>query len=229
MKDERPSGSAACVALERNKRVVANDPWYKTLGLILAGGQARRFGADKRLAALGGRPLMAHAIDRLEGQVDHLLISANSPVPGFEAWGRLADGAQDQGPLLGIAAGLDHGAAQGFDWLVTAPADSPFAPQDLVTRLTDARRPCPVRFAASQDQRHPIFGAWACTLAPALKGLIADGERKIDRAAERLGGYDLVDWSHDEGDPFFNVNRPEDLPRATQIYAQIELASKRSS
>ncbi len=206
-------------------------PGVRTLGLLLAGGRARRFGADKRLAPLSGRPLINHAIGRLADQATHLMISANSPVPGFEAWDRLADGAEDQGPLLGIAAGLAYGAAHGFDWLVTAPADSPFAPKDLVARLTDARLTRPVRFAASDDQRHPIFGAWPSALAPALGALIADGERKIDRAAGRLGGYDLVDWTPApaSGDPFFNVNRPADLPRAAKLYAQMEAASKRSS
>ena len=50
----------------------------RIFGVILAGGQARRMGgADKAFVTLAGRPLIAHVLDRLEPQVERVLISAN--------------------------------------------------------------------------------------------------------------------------------------------------------
>lgn len=190
-------------------------------GLILAGGKASRFGKDKRFAMLAGRPLIDHAIGRMEPQVDQLALSSNDPVKGWEHLVHLADQQAEQGPILGIAEGLAFAADEGFDWLVTVPADSPFVVNDLVQRLTHPAGQAAVRFAASNGRRHPVFGAWRTDLVAALWAQIAAGERKIDRAADALGGYDQVEWPVDPdlGDPFFNINRTADLTAAQMVYA----------
>src|SRR3546814_4807929 len=76
-----------------------------TPGVIRAGGQARRMGGgDKPLQLLGGRPLLAHVIDRLGPQVAGLAISANGNPARFAAFGLpvIADTLPDHpGPLAG--------------------------------------------------------------------------------------------------------------------------------
>ena len=194
----------------------------KVLGLILAGGKARRFGKDKRFADLGGKPLINHAIERLLPQVDQLALSSNDPIPGWEDLVHLVDQRKEQGPLLGIAEGLAFAADEGFDWLITAPADSPFYPEDMVARLLDGQdqRAPKVRFAFSAGQIHPVFGAWPAACVGQLFAIIAEGERKIDRAAEALTGIQSALWAVDDrlGDPFFNINRNEDMREAERLY-----------
>ena len=50
----------------------------KVLGVILAGGQARRMGgADKPLTEISGKPLLQYVVERLSPQLTHLLLNAN--------------------------------------------------------------------------------------------------------------------------------------------------------
>ena len=84
------------------------------MGLVLAGGQARRMGGgDKPLLDLAGKPVLAHVLGRLTPQLPHIIINSNSPPDRFAAFG-LPVVADDQdgflGPLAGILAGLDYAA-----------------------------------------------------------------------------------------------------------------------
>ncbi|MEM9049787.1 MAG: NTP transferase domain-containing protein [Pseudomonadota bacterium] len=113
------------------------------LGVILAGGRARRMGGrDKPTRLLAGRPLIAHVIARLAPQTDGFAIIAPATLPGFAASDApiVPDPPEfaGQGPLAGVLAGLDFALARGHRAIVTAPADTPFLPQDLVRGLRAA-------------------------------------------------------------------------------------------
>ena len=193
----------------------------KVCGLILAGGKARRFGKDKRFADLGGKHLIDHAISRLQAQVDELALSSNDPIPGWDTLTHLADQREAQGPLLGIAEGLAFAWDEGFDWLVTAPADSPFLPADMVAQLLKSQTPDTICFGKSGGRVHPVFGAWPTVKVTDLFATIAKGERKIDRAAASIAQVKTHEWPVDGpgGDPFFNINHHEDLATAGAVYA----------
>ena len=71
-----------------------------------------------------------------------------------------------------------------------------------------------VTFAASANRRHPVFGLWPVSLSEDLRyALIHEGIRKIDHWADK---YDCIEVNFDEElvDPFFNINKPEDLVQA---------------
>ncbi len=82
-----------------------------TLGLLLAGGLARRMGGgDKPLRTIAGRSILAHVIERLAPQCGGLVINANGDPARFADYGLpvVADSVPDfAGPLAGILAGLD--------------------------------------------------------------------------------------------------------------------------
>ena len=60
----------------------------ETIGLILAGGQARRMGGrDKAFLPFAGSDLVHRAIERLASQCDRVIISANREVERFTALG----------------------------------------------------------------------------------------------------------------------------------------------
>ncbi|MDB5369496.1 MAG: molybdenum cofactor guanylyltransferase [Roseomonas sp.] len=195
-----------------------------TLGVILAGGLARRMGGgDKPLRDLGGQPLLAHVLHRLRPQVAALLLNANGAAARFAGFGLpvVADGLPGYpGPLAGVLAALDWAAEQRPDlpWVVSVPGDSPFIPVDLVVRLHAARlgEGVPMACARSGGWSHPPVGLWPVALRSELRAALEAGERKIDRWTARFGCA-AAEWPATPRDPFFNANTPEELAEAERL------------
>lgn len=194
------------------------------LGVILAGGQATRMGGgDKGLLKLGQQSLLARVIDRLEPQVSRLALNANGDPARFERFGLpvLADSIDGfAGPLAGVLAGLDWAARQGADTIVTAAADTPFFPGDLVPQLLLASEGMahPLVLSATPDPkrgqvRHPTFGLWPVDLRDDLRAALQGGLRKVVMWTDKHDGREAL-FPVTTIDPFFNVNTPEDLARA---------------
>jgi molybdopterin-guanine dinucleotide biosynthesis protein A len=191
-------------------------------GIILAGGQSRRMGGgDKGLLSLGGETLLARVIARLEPQVAEVALNANGDGTRFKSFGLpvIADSvAEHPGPLAGVLAGMDWAAARGHSHIVTAAADTPFFPCDLVPRLMLASESAPIALAATPDPergmaRHPTFGLWPVDLRDDLRAALSDGVRKVVAWTDKHGTA-IAEFSATPFDPFFNVNTPEDMARA---------------
>lgn len=190
------------------------------LGLILAGGQARRMGGgDKPLLRLAGRTLLDRVVERLAPQcAAGLALSANGDPARFAGFPGpiLPDPVPGQpGPLAGILAGLEQAAAAGIGSVVSVSGDAPFLPDDLVARLAAARDAAggALALAASGERQHFTIALWPSALAGVLRAYLDRGER-------RVGGFVLAQspalaaWPTEPVDPFLNVNTPEDLAAA---------------
>jgi len=194
-------------------------------GVILAGGQATRMGGgDKGLLRVRDLRLIDHVIARLAPQCARLAINANGDPARFAEFALpvLPDSLPEYpGPLAGVLAGLDWAAAEGVDAIVTAAADTPFFPHDLVARLRAAAGPDGLALAGSRDAagklwRHPTFGLWPVALREDLRDALKGGLRKIVlwTDAHQAG---LAEFPTGPFDPFFNVNTPEDIARAEHL------------
>ncbi len=199
-----------------------------TLGLVLAGGLARRMGGgDKAMLEIGGATILDRVLDRLRPQCTGIVLNANGDPARFAAT-KLPVVADDvpgfAGPLAGILAGLDWAAAHRPDaaWIASVPGDCPFLPRDLVAGLHRARIAAglPLACAKSGDWRHPVVGLWPVELRHDLRrALVEEGLRKIEVWTARHG-VALAEWPAAPVDPFFNVNTPEDATAAARIAAQ---------
>jgi molybdopterin-guanine dinucleotide biosynthesis protein A len=191
------------------------------LGVILAGGRATRMGGgDKSLRDLGGERILARVIDRLSPQVAGLAINANGDPARFAEFGLpvIPDSVVGfAGPLAGVLAGLDWASGEGAETIVTAAADTPFFPADLVPRLQLAAEGMdhPLALAASPEGRHPTFGLWPVMLREDLRAALLGGLRKVVQWTDRHGGR-IAEFPGGDPDPFFNVNTPEDLALAAR-------------
>jgi molybdenum cofactor guanylyltransferase len=196
-----------------------------TPGILLAGGLARRMGGgDKPMREIGGRTILERVIARLKPQCDALILNANGDPTRFAGFGLpvIADSVADYpGPLAGILAGLDWAAANRADagWVLSAAADCPFLPRDLVARLHRARieQNAQLAVAASAGQSHPVIGLWSVALREELRhALVVEDIRKIDRWTARYA-LATVTWPVLPLDPFFNANSVDDLAQAERL------------
>jgi molybdenum cofactor guanylyltransferase len=208
-----------------------------TLGVILAGGLARRMGGgDKPFRMLGSRTLLDHVIERLRPQCSELILNANGDAARFFETGLavVPDGVPDfAGPLAGILAALDWVAIHrpNVEWAVSAAADSPFLPHDFVSGLHAARMLAgtPLACARTGGRTHPVNGLWSVALRDDMRhALTGEDMRKIDVWTARHG-IASADWPSDPFDPFFNVNTPDDLAEAERLFESHQGAGRYSN
>jgi molybdenum cofactor guanylyltransferase len=194
-------------------------------GVLLAGGLARRMGGgDKPMRQIGGRSILDRVIARLKPQCGELILNANGDPARFARFGLpvVPDTVEDfPGPLAGILAALDWAAAHrpGVSIVLSAAADCPFLPRDLVARLNQAlvNEDAQLAVAASGGQSHPVIGLWRVALRDELRhALVQDNIRRVDRWTAR---YKLatVAWPTAPLDPFFNANTIEDVAEAERL------------
>ena len=196
-----------------------------TLGVLLAGGLARRMGGgDKPLKGIAGRTILERALERLAPQCDGLILNANGDPARFAHIGLPVvpdDVPGFAGPLAGILAALDWTAAHRPEiaWVASAAADSPFLPRDFVARLHAARvlADVPLACVESDGRAHPTNGLWSVALRDDLRhALVVEDLRKIDRWTARHGVAHAA-WTSEPVDPFFNANAPEDIEEAERL------------
>ncbi len=196
-----------------------------TLGVILAGGLARRLGGgDKGWRLVGGEPVLHRLVGRFAPQVGRLLLNANGDPARFAGLGLtvVPDSLPDHpGPLAGVLAALDWTAAcsPGTEWVATAPGDAPFLPRDLVARLHAgrSRSGAVIACAASGGRTHPVAALWPVWLRGALRqAVVEEGLRTMQVFMDRHARAD-VEWDAASVDPFFNVNTPGDLEEADRL------------
>jgi molybdopterin-guanine dinucleotide biosynthesis protein A len=190
-------------------------PTIELTGVVLAGGQGSRMGGvDKGLAMFRGKPMAAHAIERLAPQVDELLVNANRNVDDYARFGHrvISDEiAGFAGPLAGFERGLAHAKGR---LVVTVPCDSPFLPADLVARLRAAmeRDHAELAVAKTGAQAHPVFCLMRRDLHASLRYFLARGERKIDRWYASHKAIEVP--FDDEAEAFRNINTRDELEQA---------------
>lgn len=186
-------------------------------GVILAGGLGTRMGTvDKGLQAFQGAPMVLQVVQRLAPQLGTLMINANQNLDVYRAFGLPVwpDVMPDYaGPLAGLQAGLSHCET---DYLLCAPCDSPFLPDDLVARLSaglqeaQADLALAVTFHAGKRQRHPVFSLMKSSLLPQLTAFLQTGGRKMDAWLATLATIEVL---FDDDAAFSNINTLDELKK----------------
>ena len=210
------------------------------IGIVLAGGKSSRMGGgDKALLPLGRRPLLAHVVARLRPQVTEIVLNANDDPARFGQFGLalLPDSLAGQmGPLAGIHAGLTWAKSNRPEsrFVITVAADTPFFPTELVRELCAATSTTDPKLVVvrSESGVHPVFGLWPVSLAPHLEDALRHGARKaLDFVAAHRAkevAFPPVEIGGRAVDPFFNINRPEDLAEGEALLTATAPAPRQS-
>ena len=170
------------------------------LGVVLAGGQSTRFGSDKALAELGGRTLLARAVDTLTGFCEYVVVAGRemAPAPTLPDWPRPA-----MGPLAGIAAALHLAQDENYEAVLSCGVDSVQLPENLLELLG----PGP---AYLEDQ--PVVGLWPTGAVATLERILeSDGRHSMRAFAEGVGARPVKTRSQSA-----NINTPADLAAMEQ-------------
>lgn len=200
------------------------------LGVLLAGGQNRRYGGrPKALARVGGEPIASRAIGALREAVSQVVMVANEPDPYAELGLTIRpDLRPGVGALGGIHTAVVWAAESGASGALVAACDMPFLSAPLLRRLLVLGRADRVVAPASGSRRglEPLCAFYGTDCFEAIEAAIDRGERSIvsffpDVEVVTLPPADVASF----GDPallFLNVNAPEDRERAEAAARALE-------
>lgn len=188
-------------------------------GVVLAGGEARRFGADKALAPFGGLSLIERAV--AAGRAGGMVSVVVSGRGGDEARRHGADGGLDdpaspvgsrQGPLAGVVAGLDAAAAAGSDVAVVWAVDAPLVPArllaDLAAQAVETGRAMVVAVPDGGFEPLPVAVPVGSIAAASLRSFWDRGERRLAGGLAEAG---VRQMSVADSSWLASANRVEDL------------------
>jgi len=196
--------------------------------VILAGGFSRRFGSDKGLVVLAGKPLILHVIDRVSKVADEVLVvvSSEEQKNKFEAIleekaNLVIDKDDSQSPLVGAITGFECANAE---YSLLLPCDTPLVSTQIVQFLLDI---CAGRSAAIPrwpgGYIEPLQAVYRTESAlTAAKTALKQGKMNMRSMIDNLRGVRYVSMMVlEQLEPelltFFNVNTPQDLKKAESI------------
>jgi len=200
----------------------------KKSAIILAGGFSKRFGQDKGLIELAGKPLILYVLDGISSVADETLVVASSSeqraafehLVGHRAKVVL-DEYEPRSPLVGALTGFEKAQSE---YSLLLPCDTPFISREIASLLLDL---CIKRNAVIP--RWPNGYIEPLQAAYRTKPALAAAEKALKQ--ERLNLRSIIDHLKEiryistlvfqQTDPrlltFFNINTPEDLKKAESI------------
>ena len=154
-------------------------PDVKTGVVLLAAGQAKRFGGGKLVADFRGQPLWTWAADiadEFEFSERLLVVGPNSPIGRRSGWRLVENPVADRGMGTSIAAGVS--ALTGCDRVVILLADMPLVSPTHLDRILAVQSAAFTRYRDGKPGCPAIFPR---SVFPLLKSLKGDrGARSLD-------------------------------------------------
>ena len=176
--------------------------------IILCGGKSSRMqGKDKGLQLYHGKPLLTHVLNKLDSQVDDIIISANRHIDQYDAFGFPVCPditSSFDGPLAGIAAAIP---ACKHDWIMVVPCDMPDLPADLVSKmsghLTEARL-----ITISCDNRTQLVFLMHRSLLDSISAYLKSGQNKV---MNWVSSQNCITIELEDSHAFRNINTLDQL------------------
>jgi len=194
----------------------------KTIIVILAGGQSRRFGGGyKTLYKFNKISILDRIIQNFKKLKMEIVLNVNSNEDQFLKTGLhlIKDELENfQGPLAGIYSSMKWVLEnrKNIEWIFTSPSDTPFLNKNLVNKFlsTDYNNKTNIVIAKSSNKTHPVIGFWHISLIKSLEEFLAKDNRKIMHWVEGQN-YEILNFENKNN--FFNINTQADLEEAIKI------------
>jgi len=183
-------------------------------GVILAGGRSSRFGSNKALAVINGKPLIRHVADRMTDLFRECLVVTNTPEAyEFLSLPMTSDRYRDCGPLAGIHAALmEINNPRAF----VVACDMPQLSSELIRYMCRINeRQYDVIIPWLDKGHEPLFGIYHKNSLPVIESFLERNACQIIRAIKELKvrrvSEEEVLSNAGNLDCFKNINRPEDI------------------
>lgn len=187
----------------------------RTAGILLAGGQSRRFGSPKPLAEYEGAPFYQYSLQALKLFCEEIVVVTR---PEFvDKFPKDLCVTTDltqffgMGPLAGILSGMEAVKA---DRYIVLPCDMPFIQQRVIGRLVNEHSG-DVSAVTVEGKRHPLVSIWQASAKPMIRQALIEDNRRVMHVQAQLNGQ-WIEGSSLTDSPelvFKNVNTPCELER----------------
>ena len=191
----------------------------KVSGVLIAGGQSRRMGHDKRFITVGGIGIFRRTLDVLKKTFAETIVVLAEPVDSLEAQGSKV--VYDIVPNAGSLGGLYTGLMTSSESRVFAVAcDMPFLDAEVIHYMASFDRTADVVVAELEGRFQPMHAMYSQRCLPYLQAMADKQDLKIQRLfLEKQLRVAVLSKSHLTGlasghRSFQNINTPEDLARA---------------
>ena len=151
----------------------------KVAGVLLAGGQSRRFKSPKAFAVRRGKYFYEWTYQALEAVSEHIVIVAHNDLVNRFPTDRdvITDHQRyaGKGPLAGMYTAMQHIVA---DRYIVLPCDMPFMTADVCVRLVEAAvaKHCSVSAVSLMGQAHPLVSCWDRSMLAPLSAALAEDQ-----------------------------------------------------
>lgn len=186
----------------------------KIAGVIVAGGQSRRFGSDKAFSLYKGKPFFQHSLQAVSSFADEVIIVTSSALfPRFDALANVKvvediEEFKGCGPLAGIYTAMNEYQAE---WYAVLPVDVPLVTSSLVDRLVskiDSRYDAIVPVIGGKLQ--PLLALYRDSVRERIYDQLVREEYKMGTILKGLSVLYLTEEEIGEREAFHNINTKED-------------------
>jgi molybdenum cofactor guanylyltransferase len=193
-------------------------------GVLVAGGESRRMGRDKRFLELGGQALLQLALSVLQGLFDEVLVALAEPLPQLTGQGyRIVT---DLIPGCATLGGLYTGLSSARHPRVFAVGcDMPFLNPAVIRRLAEFAAQADVVMPRLATGLQPMHAVYSKACLPHLAQMARARQLKVQGLTEIPGLTVKLIPEKDflDVDPqllsFFNINTPADFEFARKLLA----------
>ena len=192
-------------------------------GIILTGGESRRMGKPKFGLPFGGETLLMRSVANLREAVCPIVIvrAPRQNLPSIPNVSSVCDPVPNQGPLMGLMAGLQHVAGVS-EWALATGCDMPFISAELIHCLKSRRTAeAEIAMPCVDDQLYPLCALYRTATWKKAHALLEKGERRLLALADACRVHKIKKDALVQVDPelrfLMNVNTPQRYQRALAL------------
>jgi molybdopterin-guanine dinucleotide biosynthesis protein A len=189
------------------------------VGVILVGGESRRFGRNKALEILQGERLIDRQVRTMRALFAEVLVITNTPELYIHLDATIVrDVLPGQGPLGGIYTGLIFAHDES---IFAVACDMPFVQPAVIKHMMHLAPGYDVVIPQKEAGLEPLHSIYSSRCLPHIKGMLDRQVLQVISFFPHVKVYCLSEKEIAKLDPlgvsFFNINTPQDLDRALEL------------